>query len=90
MITPNSRYAQSPIVAVNKDGQVANVIVASQQTAKTFSYVSHMMTDNDRLDNLANQYYGDPTAWWQIANANPELIDWSSIPPGTVLRIPYS
>lgn len=90
-ISANSRYANSPVVALNRSGRVINLIVPAQQTAQTISYISHMLTDNDRLDNLANQYYGDPTQWWQIANANPELPpDWTNISPGTVIRIPFS
>ena len=89
-ISANSRYAQSTVVALDKDGQAVNVIVPSQQWATTITYVSHMLTDLDRLDNLANQYYGDPTQWWQIANANPEIIDWSALTPGTIIRIPFS
>lgn len=90
MITANSRYAANTVVSVNKDGQVVNVIVPSQPSATTFTYISHLLTDNDRLDNLANQYFGDPTQWWQISNANPEWIDWTAVPPGTVIRIPFS
>lgn len=91
MIAANSRYAASQVVALDRDGQVVNVIVPGQQSAVTFNYVSHLLTDNDRLDNLSNQYYGDPSLWWQIANANPELSpDWSTVTPGTIIRIPFS
>ena len=43
---------------------------------------------NDRLDLLADKYYGDKNYWWIIASAN-NLNDASlSIVPGTQLRIP--
>lgn len=92
MITANSRYASSQVVTLDKDGQAVNVIVASQQQAQTITYVSHMVTTLDRLDNLANQYYGDPTQWWIIASANPDTvgIDWTSLTPGTIIRIPFT
>lgn len=90
-IAANSRYASSQVVALDQDGQVINVIVPGQQVPQTFTYISHMYTHTDRLDNLANQYYGDPTQWWVIANANPELDpDWTTITPGTILRVPFS
>jgi hypothetical protein len=45
-------------------------------------------TQGDRLDLLANQYYGDRNLWWIIAVAN-NLNDASlSIEPGKQLRIP--
>ena len=89
-ISANSRYASNQVVAVDFGGQVRNVIVPGQQTAQTVTFISHMYTHNDRLDNLANQYYGDPTQWWIISNANPEIIDWTNVTPGTILRIPFS
>lgn len=43
----------------------------------------------DRLDILANQYYGDPTLYWIISASNPSQ-SFSSmyITIGTQLRIP--
>ena len=43
----------------------------------------------DRLDLLANQFYGDPNLWWVISSANGEIPkDSLNIPLGTQLRIP--
>jgi hypothetical protein len=89
VIFANSRYASSQVIALDKDGQVVNVIIQGQQTAQTFSYVSHVLTTLDRLDNLSAQYFGDPTQWWVIANANPEIIDWTALTPGTIIRVPF-
>lgn len=89
MISSASRYASSQVVALSQDGQVVNVIVLPQPQPVTISYVTHMLTDTDRLDKLANSYYGDPTQWWRIANANPELDpDWTVLPAGTTIRVP--
>ena len=44
--------------------------------------------DGDRLDHLANQFYGDVSLWWYIAKAN-NLI-FMTVPVGTSLRIPGS
>ena len=40
----------------------------------------------DRLDTLANQFYGDVNLWWYIAKANN--LSFPTIPDGTSLRIP--
>jgi phage tail protein X len=46
-------------------------------------------TAGDRLDNLAQQYYGDSTLWWIIAVANSNINKASIIPtPGVQIRIP--
>mgnify|MGYP003119431080 FL=1 len=42
--------------------------------------------EGDRLDTLANQFYGDSTLWWYIANANN--LNKINLEPGTSLRIP--
>lgn len=41
----------------------------------------------DRLDIIANEYYGTPRYWWVIAQAN-YIIDPFDVPVGTQLRIP--
>ena len=44
--------------------------------------------EGDRLDNLANEFYGDPTLWWFIARINH--LNTINIPAGTSLRLPVS
>jgi len=51
---------------------------------------SYIITQyGDRLDNLAAQFYNDPTLWWFISSANPDLPKDSLYPPlGYQLRLP--
>ena len=43
----------------------------------------------DRMDNLANQYYGDSNLWWVIAKSNVDLFDGGIfLKPGEEYRIP--
>jgi hypothetical protein len=45
--------------------------------------------DGDRFDILANEYYGDPSLWWVISIANPELPQNSLyLPLESQIRIP--
>lgn len=44
--------------------------------------------DGDRLDLLANRFYGDSTLWWIIAQANSIGKGTFYITPGIRLRIP--
>ena len=46
----------------------------------------------DRLDLLANDYYGDSNAWWIIVKANPDKIKRHSffLNPGLQIRIPMN
>jgi hypothetical protein len=88
VISANSRYAASTVVTVDVGGTSRQVIVPGVQAAYTFPYISHTMTADERVDTLAQIYYGDATLWWAIADGNPEIMDWSNVTPGTVLRIP--
>lgn len=48
-------------------------------------------TQGDRLDLLADQYYGDSTLYWIISIANENLKQNSLfIPEGTQIRIPQN
>jgi hypothetical protein len=42
----------------------------------------------ERLDKLANEFYGDVTMWWVIAAANGIGKGTFLIPSNTILRIP--
>jgi len=44
----------------------------------------------DRLDIIANQYYGDSKLWWIIASSNNISADSLFPPSGTQLRIPQN
>ncbi len=49
-----------------------------------------MTTTGDRLDLLANEFYGDVKLWWIIAAANRDIIrrDSYALKPGLEIRIP--
>tara|TARA_R110002050_G_scaffold82013_4_gene175606 strand:+ start:41 stop:352 length:312 start_codon:yes stop_codon:yes gene_type:complete len=45
--------------------------------------------EGDRLDLLAEQFYGDPNLWWVISSSNGDLPQNSlNLAVGTQLRIP--
>ena len=43
--------------------------------------------DGDRVDLVANRYYGDVSLWWVLAKANG-IKGKAALTPGDVLRIP--
>lgn len=91
MISSGSRYANSKLVTEKKeDGTDVIVITPSQAQAFTFTYSYYVVNGSDRIDNIANAFYGDPTKWWRIADANPEIMKWDTLDAGVVLRIPNS
>lgn len=48
----------------------------------------HTFTSIDTLDNLADEYYDDPTLSWVIMCANPDFSLEFDIKPGDKIRIP--
>lgn len=88
MILPNSRYANSSLATVDKDGTDVAVIVPSTAGSYSFSYILHQVVQHERIDTIAYQYYTDATLWWRIAQANPEILFWDNLTPGIVIRIP--
>jgi phage tail protein X len=88
-ITSNSRYVDSPITTLVVGVQPRKVIVGGPQSAFQITFQSYMITGEDRLDTLANAFYGDPGKWYAISDANPEIMNWNPMPPsGTLIRIP--
>jgi|688.fasta_scaffold377146_2 hypothetical protein len=45
--------------------------------------------ENDRLDILAKEFYGDEVFWHVIAKANGIGHGTLVVPPGMIIRIPY-
>lgn len=73
------------------DEKLRTTIVLPEPSATQFSYMLHVVTGFDRLDQLAYQYLGDASLWWQIADINPDVtIDWSVMPVGETIRIPVT
>ena len=50
--------------------------------------IIHTFTTHDNLDNLANEFYDDPTLSWVIMCANPAYFMEFQIPAGAQIRIP--
>jgi hypothetical protein len=87
LISADSRYADSTLVTLTKGGTDVAVIVPSAQVSYSFNFIHHTVTMGERIEQIAYQYYGT-VEWWHIADANPEILWWDNLAPGTVLRVP--
>jgi Phage Tail Protein X len=88
MISSNSRYADDVVTTVDVSGGSRQVILLNPPVASTFNYTAHVVSGAETIDGLAYAYFGDATQWWQIADINPEILDWNNLTPGTTIRIP--
>ena len=87
-ISSTGRYKESTVANLAVNDLPRRVIVPGPQHAYSFGYQTYMWTSADRPDSIAQKFYGDSTAWWHIADANPEIMSWINIAPGTIVRIP--
>jgi hypothetical protein len=89
MIFSNSRYAEGTIFksydSRSKKYGVSVLRVFPENSSEFFYYT---WAERDRIDSVAEKFFGDPDAWWQIMDFNPEIMNPLDISLGTVLRIP--
>lgn len=86
-----SRYSNMPTIQNPQDNNgvkfYSTTIYPKIPLSENDIYV--LTGDGDRLDLLADQFYGDPNLWWVISSANGNLNQSSlHLPLGTQLRIP--
>lgn len=82
-----SRYSPYRLILANnkkKHFETQNNTTINTSDKDRFCKVTYQ---NNRLDKIALQYYGDHTYWWIIAKAN-NIIDPFDLPIDKVLRIP--
>lgn len=83
-----SRYTNSEVLK-RKDSKkqyLESTIYPIVKASDTDLYI--ISEKGDRLDLLANKYYGDQTMWWIIATANNINDATFYVEPGIQLRIP--
>lgn len=90
MIFAHSRYETSSQVTVKggRDLERRLVVEAPRFYPTQFTSRKHVVSGEQRLDQISAMYFGDPEMWWVIAAANPEVFFPENLTPGTVLRIP--
>lgn len=73
MLLKKSRYQKSKAFEPQgEEGTFAGV--RAREVTNLEGVIEHLVTDNDRLDRLAQHYFNDTRLWWRIVDANPELI----------------
>lgn len=94
----SSRYENSNIVVnsrkIESDGNLRIVRRLESTLYPDFNnFLSEdtyiLSQENDRLDILAKEFYGDEVFWHVIAKANGIGHGTLTVPPGMIIRIPY-
>lgn len=89
-IYKGSRYEYSTVdwVATELNGAENPIVFYAFTNFNRVSYYEHLYVNGERLDQLSSKYYKTPRFWWMIAEANPQIDDFTNIKEGTLLRIP--
>lgn len=89
MINADSRYATATITTgVGAAGDTRQEMRVAFPRPRVITYTFYRVIDGERIDTIANDFFGRGDLWWMIAEANPEIIDWLDLPPGSVIRVP--
>ncbi len=82
MFAPGSRY--EPVAdAVYVDGSGREIVYKRLRIIPLpRGVITHAVAREDRLDLIANRYFGDPEQYWRIVDANQGML-----PPELVVEI---
>jgi hypothetical protein len=84
------RYSNAKITTIKGRGygtSKVNLQIRIGIANGSIQYTPYITKENERLDTLAGQFYGDGRLWWIIAAASQ--IGWGvQMPPNTSLRVP--
>ena len=88
-IHSGSRYTAHQVsLLTGRDGITRETIMPRGRYSQSMTVVDYVWEEDDRVDLIAAQVYGDETMWWVIARANPEILDWTELPAGRIVRVP--
>jgi nucleoid-associated protein YgaU len=93
VIGRGSRYRVEDVYSSDDPARTDHPIAGARPrlvgTADSFDVRrEHRVEAHERLDMLAQRYYGDPLLFWLICDANETLFPEDLMVPGRVLRIP--
>jgi hypothetical protein len=93
MFSKTSRYWAVPDITVpDSQGRVLPAKDIRLLPAVTGTF-QHLVSQGDRLDQLAYTYYGQPLDWWHISDANPGILSPLALlgdEPVTTTRLPVT
>lgn len=87
-ISLNSRYVNDKVARVVEPVGTRKIIIKRPVRTRSFDFTYYQWQEGDRIDVLARDYFDDERLWYVIADANPEILVWSDVSAGTVIRIP--
>jgi nucleoid-associated protein YgaU len=89
MVFQGSRYAGVQVITPPDVSGQRHRVLALRTPAETPGVIEHVVSEGDRLDLLAHRFYGEPTKYWLILDANPDVLNpFQLLQPGRRIFIP--
>ena len=82
------RFKEIRINRVRGRGQVYKISLTDSFPINTSILTTYIPTEKERLDMIADRFYGDSSKWYVIARANKEVKGNIYTTPGKDLVIP--
>jgi hypothetical protein len=80
MFDTKSRYfplATKTLSVTDPDGQIREIRYVERRFLppldSSTTLFEHVVAQGDRLDNVTAKYFGDPTQYWRVADANDTM-----------------
>lgn len=90
-ISRTSRYQRNTTaVVVDRNGNRQVAIMRRVPEARRIRVMDYLWQVPDRVDTLASRYYGSQTRWWEFAEVNPHILDWTRPEPASPVMIPHA
>ena len=90
MISATSRYNNAALDVVTDHRGTHQVLNPQGPYENVISLTYYQIAEFDTADRLAEDVYGDGRLWWRIADANPEILDWTDLTVGQIIRMPVN
>jgi nucleoid-associated protein YgaU len=91
MIFKGSRYTDVQVIQpLGAEGKSPRVL-AERRITREPGVLEHVAAEGERLDQLAANFYGEPTKYWLILDANLETLNpFELLQPGRTIRVPQN
>lgn len=85
-----SRYENERVTSLRnpRDRSMRETVFATRSMPVSDSTLYHLWTETDRMDRVAERYLFDTDRWWEIMDANPEILCPFDLVPGQVIKVP--
>jgi len=88
IIRPDSRFRNAALYTVQPGDVRYWGLTARAKLDSGDEYVTHYVGEDERLDQIAATYYGNPYLQWVLAEVNDLFRWWDELEAGSALKIP--